>query len=88
MLDEAELLTIALSPAARGHGHGRMLLDGHLAALAREGVRVVHLEVADDNAAALALYRHRGFREVGRRPSYYPKPDGGRAAALAMSAAL
>lgn len=88
VLDEAELLTIALAPEARGQGRARLLLAHHLQRLAHEGARQVHLEVDDGNAPALALYRKLGFRETGRREGYYAKPDGSRATALTMSRAL
>ncbi len=85
VLDEAEILTIALAPDARGHGHARPLLARHLDELSRRGVRTVHLEVEDGNAPALALYRRFGFRETGRRMGYYLKPDGTRVSALTMA---
>lgn len=85
VLDEAEILTIALAPAERGRGRSRRLLDAHLEGLARRGVRRVYLEVEDANRPALALYRGRGFRETGRRPGYYLKEDGTRATALTMA---
>ncbi|MBM6593889.1 GNAT family N-acetyltransferase [Microvirga pudoricolor] len=88
VLDEAEILTVAMAAEARGRGHARPLLAHHLDALVRRGARVVHLEVEDGNAPALALYRRLGFREAGRREGYYPRPDGTRAAALTMSLAL
>ena len=86
--DEAEILTVAMAPEARGQGHARPLLVQHLDELARLGVRVVHLEVEEGNAPALALYRRLGFRQVGRREGYYTKPDGSRVAALTMSVGL
>jgi ribosomal-protein-alanine N-acetyltransferase len=82
--DEAEILSIVVAPARRGAGLGRALLGAHLARLAEEGVAQVFLEVEDGNLAAERLYRHFGFREVGRRKGYYPKPDGSRATAIAM----
>ncbi|TGD95633.1 GNAT family N-acetyltransferase [Methylobacterium nonmethylotrophicum] len=88
VLDEAEILTIVLGPASRGAGLSRQLLSAHLAALAAQGVRRVHLEVDDGNAPALALYRRHGFSETGRRASYYARPDGSRANAIMMQAAV
>lgn len=85
---EAEILTIALSAELRGRGCARPLLARHLEELARAGIRTVHLEVDEANAPALALYRRFGFREVGRRPGYYAKPDGTRATAITMSVDL
>ncbi|HVL70687.1 MAG TPA: GNAT family N-acetyltransferase [Beijerinckiaceae bacterium] len=83
--DEAEILTVAIAPEARGRGHAGLLLACHLQTLLQAGVRVVHLEVEEGNAPALALYRRHGFSEVGRRGGYYQKPDGSRVSALTMS---
>ncbi len=88
VVDEAEILTVAMAPEARGQGHSRPLLDHHLGELLRAGARTVHLEVEEGNAPALALYRRFGFTVVGRREGYYGKPDGRRAAALTMSVSL
>lgn len=81
---EAEILTIAVSKAARGSGVGATLLGHHLAALAAAGVTKLFLEVEDGNGPALGLYRRFGFVEVGRRASYYRKPDGTTANAIIM----
>jgi ribosomal-protein-alanine N-acetyltransferase len=82
VLDEAEILTVAVVPEARGRGYARPLLAGHLDALVRSGAHLVHLEVEDGNTPALALYRRLGFQEVGRREGYYGRTDGTRASAL------
>jgi len=83
-IDEAEILSVALAPEARGRGHSGALLDRHLQSLAQAGVRSVFLEVEEGNRPALALYRRRGFREIGRRQGYYARPDGTRASAITM----
>lgn len=70
--DEAELHEIAVDPPRRGAGAGRAMLDAFLEAARARGAAQVHLEVAHDNAAAIALYRAAGFEEVGRRRRYYP----------------
>jgi [ribosomal protein S18]-alanine N-acetyltransferase len=88
VVDEAEILTVAIAAAARGKGHARPLLSQHLDALARIGARIVHLEVEEMNLPALSVYRALGFQEVGRRAGYYLKTDGTRAAALTMSRPL
>lgn len=85
VLDEAEILTIAIAREARGRGHSRPLLTQHLEGLSRQAVAKVHLEVEEGNAPAVALYRRLGFRQVGRRAGYYLKADGTRAAALTMA---
>jgi [ribosomal protein S18]-alanine N-acetyltransferase len=82
--DEAEILSIAVARAQRGRGVGRALLDRHLRRLAGLGVRAVFLEVDEANKAGLRLYRRAGFRDVGRRPAYYPRDDRATAAALVL----
>ncbi len=67
VLDEAEILTIALAKSARRRGWSRLLLRTHLDGLAMAGVKSVFLEVEEDNLPALRLYRGAGFREIGRR---------------------
>jgi ribosomal-protein-alanine N-acetyltransferase len=56
-----------------------------VAGAAAQGATRLFLEVADDNAAALALYARAGFSEAGRRPGYYARPDGGRQDALILA---
>lgn len=80
--DEAEVLTLAVRAEARGRGLGRRLLTEGVERAQAGGAGRVFLEVADDNAAALALYRRSGFEEAGRRRSYYARPDGSRRDAL------
>jgi ribosomal-protein-alanine N-acetyltransferase len=70
---EAEVLTLAVAPAARRQGQARALLA---AAIARLGDAEVFLEVAADNDAAIALYQAAGFQPVGRRRGYYARPAG------------
>jgi [ribosomal protein S18]-alanine N-acetyltransferase len=88
VLDEAEIITVAVAADARGKGHARPLLAHHLDALSRRGVARVHLEVEEGNAPAIALYRRLGFRETGRREGYYHKADGTKASALTMALEL
>ena len=70
---EAEILSVAAAPAQRGRGLARALLNRHLGRLAGLGAQAVFLEVDEDNEAARRLYARAGFREVGRRPGYYPQ---------------
>ena len=86
--DEAEILTIAVDPTERKRGVGRELLHEHLQQAAFAGARQLFLEVDEDNAAALALYRRFGFAQVGQRAGYYRRPDGRAATALILRRAL
>ena len=75
--DEGYITNVAVDPSCRRQGVAAQLLQvfdnfakgNHLAFLT--------LEVRPSNAAAIALYRGFGFREVGRRRNYYdlPKED-------------
>jgi ribosomal-protein-alanine N-acetyltransferase len=76
MVDEAHLLNICMHPGARGKGIGRQLLRHVLAAASHEGASLLLLEVRASNEAAIALYEDEGFREIGRRPGYYPSGNG------------
>jgi [ribosomal protein S18]-alanine N-acetyltransferase len=69
---EAEILTLAVLPAARRRGLGGALMAAALAGAALRGAAVMFLEVAAGNAAACGLYHGLGFAGVGRRRCYYP----------------
>lgn len=80
--DEAEILTLAVMPAHRRAGLGRVLVS-HAAAQALErGASRMFLEVSIENLAARALYVGLGFGEVGRRPAYYQTLQGPRDALI------
>ena len=85
---EAEVLTLAVEPAHRRRGVARALLDAGLVQATAAGAETAFLEVAADNAAAIALYRAAGFETVGRRAAYYQRPGGSTADALVLSRAL
>ena len=73
--DEAEILTLAVAPGARGKGLGRALLSAAIAEAARRGAKAIFLEVGRDNPAALALYAALRFANVGSRKGYYGVRD-------------
>jgi ribosomal-protein-alanine N-acetyltransferase len=83
-LDEAEILSIAVAEEFRGRNVARALLGQHLDQLASRGVRIVFLEVDENNEPALRLYRRAGFVEVGRREGYYRSASGKAATALVL----
>jgi [ribosomal protein S18]-alanine N-acetyltransferase len=86
--DEAEILTISVDAAHQGRGVGRALLSENLRQAANAGAKVMFLEVAQDNAAAVALYERFGFVQVGERSGYYRRADGTRATAVVMRKVL
>jgi ribosomal-protein-alanine N-acetyltransferase len=83
VLDEAEILTIGVLEKRRGIGTS--LLHEGLRRLRLAGVRTLYLEVATDNAPALALYEKQGFVVTGRRKAYYD--DGGDALTMRLELA-
>lgn len=83
LLDEAELLNIAVDPSARRRGIAHTLLD-HAQEAAREaGAERMFLEVRRDNEAALGLYRAAGWEQVGIRKRYY-REDGADAVIMSI----
>ena len=75
VLDEAELLTLAVDPALHRIGIGRACLAAFEDEAAARDATVLHLEVAVTNNPAVALYRSAGWQETGRRKAYYKGPD-------------
>jgi [ribosomal protein S18]-alanine N-acetyltransferase len=78
------LYSIVVDPARRGQGLGDRLLADAEAQARAAGAPALTLEVREDNPAAIALYRRRGYAETGRKPGYYD--DG--AAAICLRRAL
>ena len=69
-----ELISMWVSPAARGKGVGDRLVES-VAQWARQlGAAVLRLAVAEDNEKAAALYRRNGFGDTGELAG--PLPDG------------
>lgn len=74
VLDEAEVLTLAVDPCHRREGIGATLLRDYHEVAARRGAAKSFLEVAADNIPALALYGGAGYVARGRRLRYYTAP--------------
>ncbi|BBD07648.1 ribosomal protein S18-alanine N-acetyltransferase [Desulfovibrio ferrophilus] len=72
VVDEMEILNIAVVPERRRHGAGRRLLSLVLQICLKMGIQNGHLEVRVGNVAARALYASFGFQEIGVRKGYYP----------------
>jgi ribosomal-protein-alanine N-acetyltransferase len=67
--DEAEILTIGVT--APRQGIGKALMREAITRVLRQGVAVIHLEVAANNSAARGLYESLGFVPAGLRKTYY-----------------
>ncbi len=68
---EAEILTLAVIPAARRRGVARRLLALAVERARDDGADALFLEVSDRNEAAVALYDGAGFVRAGLRRGYY-----------------
>ena len=73
---DAELLTVAVAPEARRRGVGASLVTAAGVTALVRGAASMHLEVAEDNEAARALYKKLGYEEAGRRRAYYATNNG------------
>ena len=75
---EADMMNLAVLPAARRRGIARALVTALIRELAGGGVHSLTLEVRASNGPAKALYGSMGFVRVGCRRGYYlsPKEDG------------
>ena len=82
--DEAEILTVAVSPRNRRTGLGWRLMGAVVSQLRAEGIEKLFLEVDEGNASAIALYNKMGFAKVAERAAYYQRDGGARSAALVM----
>lgn len=74
VLDEADMMNIAVHPDYRRQGIARDLVLALSDALKEKGIRGLMLEVRASNAPAIALYEQLGFIQVGLRPNYYRNP--------------
>ena len=70
VVDEEELLLIAVVPAYRGKGVGTRMLEELRRAAIERGTARLFLEMRDGNPAQ-PFYENFGFSQIGRRPAYY-----------------
>jgi ribosomal-protein-alanine acetyltransferase len=70
------ILTIDVLPAYRRRGIGQKLLQEMEKIFRGKGVRTCRLEVREDNAAALQLYKKLGYEVVARLKNYYGNVHG------------
>ena len=70
VLDEEELLLIAVLPEMRGKGVATTLIERFSKTARARGIRRIFLEMRDGNPAE-KLYLRQGFSTIGRRKNYY-----------------
>ncbi|MET1026796.1 MAG: GNAT family N-acetyltransferase [Dongiaceae bacterium] len=84
VLDEMEIILLAIRPDHRGQGLGRSLAESVIDQAAKASMRTLFLEYAAPNLAAGRLYRRVGFEQVGLRRNYYRGARGSAADAVTM----
>lgn len=75
VLDEVELLLIAVHKSFQSQSIGRTLLDNSIASARARNIRSMNLEVRAGNRA-MELYKSAGFFQIARRREYYRGKDG------------
>jgi ribosomal-protein-alanine N-acetyltransferase len=73
--EAADVMTMAVAPAARGRGLGRRLLDEVVARAREDRAEHLMLEVRADNDVARNLYDSNGFEVLTVRRRYYQPGD-------------
>ncbi len=73
---EAHILNVCVRDEFRTVGFGRRLLEHLMERAVAAGVSEAFLEVRPSNLAAIRLYQHLGFEQIGIRRGYYQAPDG------------
>jgi [ribosomal protein S18]-alanine N-acetyltransferase len=74
VLDEAQLLDLAVMQAHRRQGIARMLMEDLIQGLRYNGAAKIYLEVRASNIAAIELYGSFDFATTGVRKGYYNNP--------------
>ena len=83
----AMIANVATHPDYRRRGIGRALTEGAMSHARRKGAKELWLHVRDDNPTAIRIYEDLGFRERGRRTTYYSRPGAPLSSVLTQSRA-
>lgn len=71
ILDEADIMNIAIKEDYRRQGIATLLLNHILDICKEKGIKTINLEVNEENFSAISLYQKFDFKECGRRKQYY-----------------
>ena len=74
VLDESDMMNVAVSPAHRRKGIAEALVLALADALREKGSVKLALEVRASNAPAITLYEKLDFKPIGLRKNYYRNP--------------
>ena len=71
VLDEADIMNIAVKKDYRRQGIATLLLNHILTVCKEKSIKTINLEVNEENFSAISLYQKFGFEDCGRRKQYY-----------------
>ena len=74
VLDEGQIINVAVHPDVRRRGVGRRLMEAAEAYAKERGIVFLSLEVRESNIAARSLYSSLGWEEKGIRKGFYSHP--------------
>ena len=74
VLDEGQIINVAVHPDARRRGVGRSLMQAAEAYAKERGIVFLSLEVRESNIAARSMYSSLGWEEQGIRKGFYSHP--------------
>ena len=74
VLDEGQIINVAVHPDARRRGVGRRLMEAAQTYAKERGIVFLSLEVRESNIAARSLYSSLGWEEQGIRKGFYSHP--------------
>lgn len=74
LIDEGDLVRIAILPNFQGKGIGKLLLEKMIEESKKLGIKKIFLEVRTSNTRAYNLYIKEKFMQIGKRPNFYTNP--------------
>ncbi|MBR6515149.1 MAG: ribosomal protein S18-alanine N-acetyltransferase [Clostridia bacterium] len=74
LIDEVSIINVAIEPAYRGTGYGRMLMERAEDFAKNHGCPMITLEVRESNTPARRLYEVCGYQAYAVQKNYYTNP--------------
>lgn len=85
VLDETEIISIAISPKYRGKALAYKLLEYEIERLQKLMIKKIFLEVNEHNQKAIQLYKSWDFKTISKRKNYYKLSNGKHADGLVFA---
>lgn len=75
VLDECEIMHIAVDENERKKGYGNQLMNSLLEHCKSNNISKIFLEVRESNLSGIYLYKKHGFNIISHRKKYYKNPE-------------